>query len=48
MGKCDHEFIFLEKKTKEETWHNFVTYDIFYCKKCLEYRQKEIPKPNRF
>jgi len=33
---CEHEFMFLRQETEEVTWHCFKTYDIFFCKKCLE------------
>lgn len=38
---CDHDFVFREQVSREVTWNNWKRYDIFYCKKCLEFREIE-------
>jgi hypothetical protein len=39
-----HVFVFLRQETKEPTWHNFVTEDVFFCQKCLTTKSVEVPK----
>jgi len=47
MKECEHRFIFLRQVSEEVSWHNWKTYDIFFCEKCLLYEKKEIEKPRR-
>lgn len=44
--QCEHHFVFLRQITSEETWHNFVTFDVFFCDKCLTQKKVEAIKPN--
>jgi hypothetical protein len=41
---CEHNFLFLRRENEEVSWHNWKTFDIFYCTKCLEQRKIEVPE----
>jgi C4-type Zn-finger protein len=41
---CEHKFVYLRQRTEEKSWHNWVTIDVYYCEKCLTYKEIEIEK----
>jgi hypothetical protein len=40
---CEHKFVFLRSYDVEVGFHNWEKVDVYFCEKCLEY--KEIQKP---
>lgn len=48
VGMCDHEYVHLRQETMGDPpgarYADSVTRDVFYCKKCLQYKYVEIKR----
>jgi hypothetical protein len=38
MTEHRHEFVFFCQELRGVSWDNFRSFDVYYCKECLEYK----------
>jgi hypothetical protein len=55
MSDCEHQYTFLRQKKKNEGYDRnprWVYYDVFFCERCLTYREvkvkETVPSRERF
>lgn len=42
--ECEHNYTFLRQRSEEKSWHTWVKYDVYFCSKCLIYKEVELPR----